>query len=1285
MEYYCKQCGKHVKTGETPAGGGRHCRECGSLIIDGSIAPGSMIAGFKIIHEISRGNNGIVYLARQTNLERDVALKVLTDDKAADSEFIEYFFHEARAAAALNHPAIVQAYDAGVTPEGIYYFAMELIDGDTAESLLEQNGTFTPERVLDIAIAIAEALEYAWDRQRLTHGDIKPENIVFNRHGEAKLADLGLAKIAFDHSNETEIMATPLYAAPEVIRGEKENIGIKSDMYAFGIVLYQMLCGRPPYDEDDPNIVMSMHLNNKHVPLKEINSELSHLSVISDFIDRMISKNMESRPQSWGEIVGFLKMVKANKHLYEPATEQHRLAVLLRQHPVIISLGSALVALIIIIAVIYLAVGKRTAPKPKGNAPAIVKNQGPGPKTEEKWSILKNSLKYMRNSDAASAIRQFIDANSSSGNLPDEAKSMLQQYVGQAAEEAAREAAIFTAKANVSEEIKSIDRTLLEARNLNDKQYKIQDIVNRIDALMMQYQSGEIPENSVSPATVKRLTEERNTLLKRLIIFHKADREQRVDTLCDAIRRDSKATKNSTPVLNLPVNNDFNLYFELLNDFMEMPESKRNTTWFQKIAEDYTGKIKSREIKQRILFLSGNLPDENSAAQMLQKFSSRLSGKMLPWKLDSSDKEYTLIACDSNGLTLIHNISDGVAERKKLPWSKISLQQQAALLQQWIIASDIPIPPDDFYVFAGVMVAQKNNDGLSALFNRFAGVNGVNLAQWQACHRDFKICGQEVAARPIALKILDLGKKDELSVALHEYLYKFAKFSKTDTYSRYKPIFEAMIEPYLRSQPEARAEMSEARLSALAEDDYPAALDLSCSAREFYASLKSVPEAQREVLNTTRKDVLRRWDAVQITLPVLPGYNLPPGVFWKQVQAARKSFPPNVAVIAQTAAAMSLGDMFTASRNIKQKTSIASVNLAPAEWQCPLLFYTVAVAGIFEQQELRDDALAMMRLAAKKNTTAFSWAMRAALTTREIQMAARLIPELTFNSQPGTSDLQAALLSLLAELQRESCYSQRFNTMSVRYAKFLRQQLAATDAKWLEVINKIVDDQENINSELETLKGKKPEEAELFGLLLADATARRSLTLNDINLSTVVEIIESLKPSSESSELWYRLQLLKMSAPGTTPKKFEQLTVTASSDCHIAAIPYYPRIINLMVSAWILNKSIPVSDAANTVRRFLDTAPMLSPSDEKIPKLLNSPKLPELFQEIITKFGMDETLFSSGCLVASITAANHQINESRTVINQMEQGQLSLIWQERLLLRTISDIIEAQTRMETTR
>ena len=202
----------------------------------------------EIFELVGRGGMGVVYKARQKQLDRLVALKILLPSVGKDSAFAERFSREARAMAMLSHPHIVTVYDFG-QKESLYYFLMEFIDGLTLRQLLDA-GKLAPKEALAIVPQICEALQFAHDKG-VVHRDIKPENILMDRSGQVKIADFGLAKLVgqegkdFTITGAGQVMGTPNYMAPEQIEHPQE-VDHRADIYSLGVVFYQMLTGELP-------------------------------------------------------------------------------------------------------------------------------------------------------------------------------------------------------------------------------------------------------------------------------------------------------------------------------------------------------------------------------------------------------------------------------------------------------------------------------------------------------------------------------------------------------------------------------------------------------------------------------------------------------------------------------------------------------------------------------------------------------------------------------------------------------------------------------------------------------------------------------------------------------------------------------------------------------------------------------------------------------------------------------------------------------------------------------
>jgi serine/threonine protein kinase len=270
------------------------------------------IPGYQILERLGKGSMGVVYKARQTSVDRIVAVKILLDALAKNKEFIKRFDREAKIAAKLAHNNIVNAIDAGQV-EGIHYFVMEYVEGKTIKDDLDQGKVFDEKVALKIVMATAEALQHAHHRG-LIHRDIKPENVILTRDGLVKLADLGLARLTADEkwsmSEAGMAIGTPYYISPEQVRGQVD-VDIRADIYSLGATLYHMVTGRVPYDGETPTEVMRKHVDKTTVltPPDHLNTKLS--SGLGMVVETMMAKNRENRYRSPDDLILDLKCLLA--------------------------------------------------------------------------------------------------------------------------------------------------------------------------------------------------------------------------------------------------------------------------------------------------------------------------------------------------------------------------------------------------------------------------------------------------------------------------------------------------------------------------------------------------------------------------------------------------------------------------------------------------------------------------------------------------------------------------------------------------------------------------------------------------------------------------------------------------------------------------------------------------------------------------------------------------------------------------------------------------------------
>lgn len=267
---------------------------------------GAEIDGYRLESLLGCGSYGVVYLARHIMMDRLFAFKILQAEFSEDNDSIRGFFRESKTAAKLEHPNVVQAVQAGKTPEGLCYFVMEYVDGSSIEDIrVNSPELLSLEFMLELSIQLADALDYAWNTRKIIHRDIKPDNLLVCRADrKLKLADLGLAGV--NAGNTDEIVATPLYMAPEIAAGLGSS-EMTSDIYSFGVMFYELSSGVPPFTGSIEELQRA-HLEDIPEPLLVANPDLD--PELARYIDSMLAKDPGARPQSWSEVKERLSAIK---------------------------------------------------------------------------------------------------------------------------------------------------------------------------------------------------------------------------------------------------------------------------------------------------------------------------------------------------------------------------------------------------------------------------------------------------------------------------------------------------------------------------------------------------------------------------------------------------------------------------------------------------------------------------------------------------------------------------------------------------------------------------------------------------------------------------------------------------------------------------------------------------------------------------------------------------------------------------------------------------------------
>lgn len=300
----CPECGAKLDAQAAARGRPTHCRSCSTRlpVPEPTVGPGTLLGGFRIMEQLGEGGMGRVFLATQLSMDRLVAVKVIAAALLADPQFVERFLREVRTTAKLNHPNIVIAHEAG-EDDGFYYLAMAYVDGLSLADRIKAEGRLGECEALRIAGQVAAGLQYAWAEHGVLHRDVKPANIMQDRHGNAKVMDLGLARNVADSSQLTVTgitVGTPHYMSPEQAKC-LPDIDFRTDIYSLGATLYHLVTGTHPYTGASAAEVLAKHLRDPLPPPQQRNMSLS--DACTRLLQRTMAKDRDHRHQSWEAVI----------------------------------------------------------------------------------------------------------------------------------------------------------------------------------------------------------------------------------------------------------------------------------------------------------------------------------------------------------------------------------------------------------------------------------------------------------------------------------------------------------------------------------------------------------------------------------------------------------------------------------------------------------------------------------------------------------------------------------------------------------------------------------------------------------------------------------------------------------------------------------------------------------------------------------------------------------------------------------------------------------------------
>ena len=267
------------------------------------VAPETIVDGrYRVLSSLGAGGMADVYCAEDTHLGRQVALKVLYRRFAQDAEFVERFKREARSAAGLTHPNVVNVYDRG-EHDGTYYIAMEYLPGSTLKDVIVEQGRLEQEAVIDIGVQILRAASFA-HRRGVVHRDLKPHNVMLDDAGVAKVTDFGIARAGASEMTEAgSIMGTAQYLSPEQAQGNAATA--QSDLYSVGIILYELLTGQLPFDGESAVAIAVQHLNDDPPPIRSLRPDVA--PELEAAVMRALAKDPAAR---WADADEFIRALE---------------------------------------------------------------------------------------------------------------------------------------------------------------------------------------------------------------------------------------------------------------------------------------------------------------------------------------------------------------------------------------------------------------------------------------------------------------------------------------------------------------------------------------------------------------------------------------------------------------------------------------------------------------------------------------------------------------------------------------------------------------------------------------------------------------------------------------------------------------------------------------------------------------------------------------------------------------------------------------------------------------
>ncbi len=1264
----CANCDKSIDPVVAADGSGACCPFCGNSISGAArITGGTVINGFEIIEEIGRGGMGVVYKAKQLNLRRDVAFKVLADELANDSEFVERFFLEARAAGSMNHPNIVQVYDAGSTPDGVYYFVMELIEGDTLEMRIIKDGAISPRESLRIAVKIADALNYAWNFQKLTHGDIKPENIIMSHVGTAKLADLGLAKWAHDETSSNRLMATPLYAPPEIIRGESHVEGFRSDMYSFGVTLFHMLAGAPPFPDGEPEQVLDMHLN---APVPSIIDRNEHISpAFSKVLESLLEKDPNARPKSWKHVLDSLRKIRSpetagrvfrthghNVEHAEPSLDSPTDAN--TATPKLIKL---LVALVLVLAIIAggIFAQKRSQSTKKKSADTQTKTTAASlTEAEKAWQQLKPAIDEMDATAAASALKQLEERYGD--KLPEEARVALKEKRKLAKE---KEEHAKTLEKQQKEFDTALQAFLADLDSLDIKDdsnaniQRLKEIDQRAGELLASLQDSGVKiaqDKKDLLRKTRQLTHDRleahyKKLRRQSIEAAVRKRRERMDALAKKRTEEEKARMEDLEKCDL-----IDHYYLALASYLDS---------HLKLDLEHLANIGTQSLPlpqpyaKRVAFITKTaLPSASKLPAVFLAHSKDLTHKRLPTALCQGKRaplaRFKIKGIGKTGIKLFMNNSK-VVIGQTLKWTSLSPAELLLLASDMLLkGGEIDLSENDVNAILAFALL-RHPKGLPATYNRAKRCRPNISRIWMQLAKDFMIAPQEKTAMEQFASIrasLTSGDAQKTVGAFLDFLSSKEK-TKLEFSNRYKKEFERLLNDIEPSTPEVSVWRLLKQCEATSNMSEKFNIVMVLDAR-FANVLPSLGKKIRDKINDIKKRslafMMEKSGVESVADNRVPFYywvREKQGAAWAYyniiVKSKKLKKDKELLQVLKMAAAFDNGDWPNAIKCAGTRPPLSNPhpqrNKLIFNWGPPMLFARGMIRERVGNGQGRKNLIGTFISIVQKirrpplKPLAAALALEYALSSRQTSHFLKKCASSFPSAQaPLTSTAAArfALLRYLVFLENPSHSAGEIRAKGHAIAQQLHANAKTKDdALWVKTAADLASGLDVAKTQLKLAAVAKLRFKDVGARIMSSAIGRRHAPnmehpydgsaikpLSPEELKILETIKSCLVPNIVAGDLWRRTVILSMASCSSMDEMADSIKIVPPGKTWISTTPFYASLLLLKSGAGVAVGDIQKNTALANLKRYLRASPTVSTAELKMLSARPDKMVKELFR-----------------------------------------------------------------------